>query len=493
MLTKDTLYTGEEAREKLMNGIRKSAAAVGITMGTGGRNSLIEDMRNPGYLTTNDGYTILNSIRFKDEIEDLGRKILVEAVNRANKQSGDGSSTTTVLTAAILEEGNKHLTGTNAMELKREMDACISLIEEAINAQKRDITVDEVAAVAAISAEDTQIGATIAEIYKQIGKEGIIYWDVSKTSEDSYTVGTGITVEGAGYFSPYMCDATESGQSTNQIRIKNPHILLTTQKITTAAEFESIAIALNQKQVKDLVVFCDEIEPLIIGDLLLTRAKQGFRIVLVKMPVLWKDQWFMDLAKASGATIIDPVAGLSLAKATGEHIGTFSNIVITKDDTFIDGIKDITDHLKTLEEDGSEDAQNRIARLNTKTARYFVGAHSESALSYRRLKVEDAISAAYQALNGGIVVGGGLALAGITTGNAILDKALKAPYEQIVKNMGKTFTKQDMEEQNVYDPANVVLNAAKNAISVAAAVLTTETLVLLPRETQQAMPNIPMV
>ncbi len=492
MLTNDTLYTGQEARDRLMSGIRKAASAVGSTMGTGGSNSLIESIQTPGHLSTNDGYTILESIRLADPIEEMGRKVLVEAVNRANKQSGDGSSTTTVLTAAILEEGSKHITD-SSMELKRSLEACIPLIEASINEQKREITVDELAPVVTVSAEDAEIGERITEIYKQIGKKGIIYWDVSKTAEDSYTIGTGITVNGAGYFSPYMCDATAEGQSTNQIRLKNPTVLLTTQPIKTAKDFENIAVQLNGKGIKDLVVFCDEVEPLIVPDLLKTRAMQGFRIVIVKMPVLWKDEWFEDLAKASGATVINPLGGLRLENATYEHTGTFGNIIVTKEDTFIDGIKDVTDHISSLD-DGSDAAKNRIARLNTKTARYFVGAHSDSALSYRRLKVEDAISAAYQALNGGIVIGGGLALEKAAeslqegVGATILRAALSAPRKQIEENMGSTLSHAKLEEQKVYDPANVVINAAKNAISVSASILTTNTIVLLPRELQQEIP-----
>jgi len=426
----------------------------------------------------------------------MGKNILLESINRANRQSGDGSSTTCVLTAAIIEEGSKK-TGfwkpkVPAMELKRSLERCIPIIEEAIRAQTREITVDEVGMVASISAEDTQIGGTIQEIYQQIGQEGIIHWDISKTTEDSYAIGTGITIEGAGFMSPYMCDADESGQNTNRIKLKNAPILITKQKITSASEFNDLFAALHAKEVRDIIVFCDEVEPLIINDLILTRAKRGFRTVLVKMPTLWKDQWYEDLALASGAKVVDPIAGFPLKSVKIDDLGRFDHITITKDQVFIDGMKDLTAHIDALKEEGSDDSLIRAARLNTKTARYFVGAHSDSALAYRRLKVEDAISAAWQALHGGIVIGGGLALASIETGNKILDRALKAPYNQIAKNMGHEFTEYDMETQNVYDPANVVINAAKNAISVAATVLTAESLIVLPREEQQVMPNVPV-
>jgi chaperonin GroEL len=494
-MTKDTLLVGDEARTKLMAGVKKCAAAVGSTMGTGGSNAIIEAIENPGHLTTNDGASILGAIRLADPVEEMGRKILYEAVSRANKASGDGSSTTTVLTASILETGQEFLGETTSMELKRSLEDCIPAIENAINAQKRDISVDEVGMVAAISAEDEAIGQTIQEIYQQIGKDGIVHWDISKTAEDTYTIGSGITVNGATYASPYMCDATEAGQNTNQIRLKNPKILITRQKITSASDFDVLGSMLFAKEVRDLVVFCEDFEPLIINDLILTRAKKGFRIILVKMPILWKDQWYEDLALSSGATVVDPANGLPLRQASMDQLGTFGNIHITKEDTYIDGIKDLSLHVKQLEEDGTDDSKLRASRLNTKTARYFVGAHSDSALSYRRLKVEDAISAAYQALHGGIVIGGGLALKDVpledTVGGKILVKALQAPYEQIVENMGRSFTKEDLEAAHVYDPAPVVVNAAKNAISVAASILTAKSLVLLPREEYQ-MPNFPI-
>lgn len=511
MVNQDNLYF--DAQPRLQKGINKTAQAVGGTMGTGGNNAIIEFMESPGHIMTNDGYSIANSIVLADPIEDMGRKMLVEAINRANKASGDGSSTTCVLTAAFINEGMTLLSHVkakpwdskdkkpdalpHAMDIKRSMEECIPLIEESLNAQTRVIETKDVGQVATISAEDPEIGARIQEIYEQIGKDGIIYWDISKTTQDSYTIGSGISVEGAGYASPYMCDANDGGQSTGQVRLKDPYILLTKQKITSAGDLGEIGAYLFNKEVKDLVVFVDDFDPLVMTDIIKTRMVRGFRFIVIKMPVLWKDWWYEDLAKATGATIIDPNAGLSLKGLKEEHLGRAGNIVVTKDDTFIDGIKDVSAHLEELKTlDDQDQAVLRIARLNTKTARYFVGAQSDSALSYRRLKVEDAISASYQALNGGIVVGGGHALLSAamalpdTLGGNLLARALQAPYDQIEKNLGHSFSAQDMEDGKVFDPRNVVVNAVKNAISVAAAVITAPTIVTLPRE-ETPQPAIP--
>lgn len=500
----DNLYTGLQARERLISGIRKCASAVGATMGSAGSNAILQCVERPGYLLTNDGISILRAMKLADPIEDMGREILLDAVERANKQSGDGSSTATVLTASIIEEGMKYVESSAVMDIKRSLEECVALIEASIHKQKREITVNDVGKVAAISAEDNEIGNTIQTIYKEIGKDGIIHWDISKTATDSYTIGTGITIEGAGYLSPYMCDIDEKTQQfLPSARWKKPKVLLVRQKITSAAEFNDLFQTLFNQEVKEIVVFCDEIEAPVISDLIKTRAVRGFKTMVVKMPVLWKDQWYEDLSLATGAKIIDPQLGTSLKTMKVDDLGWAGNIVVTKEDTFVDGIKDLSSHIDKLEAEGSDESKNRAARLNTKTARYFVGAPSESALSYRRLKVEDAISAAWQALHGGIVAGGGVAMVNCandlpnTVGGQILKKALLSPLKQIMQNARikdgiehcggtKGFDSRsgklvDMFESDIVNPANVEINACKNAVSVAATALSANTVTTIPR------------
>jgi chaperonin GroEL len=297
-----------------------------------------------------------------------------------------------------------------------------------------------------------------------------------------------------------MCDANDAGQNTNQIRLKNPHILVTKQKITSAVDFEKIGAELFAKTITDLVVFADEVEPLVVPDLIKTRMMRGFRFIIVKMPTIWKDQWFEDIALATGASLVDPSAGLPMREVKMEHLGTVGDIIITKTDTYIDGIKDLSEHVQKLTDEATEEATHRASRLNTKTARYFVGAPSESALSYRRLKVEDAISAAYQALHGGIVPGAGNAMACVvlpdTIGGRILETALLKPMLQIMDNAGITIKTEpekgkgydtrtreivDLIEAGIVNPTNVEINAVRNAISVAATLLSAPTVVTLPQ------------
>jgi len=506
----DNYIKGKEAIEKRFNGIKKAADIIGGTMGTAGYNATIEVMENPGTMDTNDGISILQSLFFTDVYEEMGRKKLLEAVSRANKQSGDGSSTTCVLTASIIEEGMKHLDNYSPMDIKKSLEECVPLIEESINKQKRDISTGTVGQVATISAEDKGIGDLIQEIYSQIGSTGIIHWDISKTGKDFYTIGKGITIDGAGFISPYMADLDEqTGQLKNVARWSKPKVLIIKQKITSAGEFNTLFETMHNKDVKEVVVFCDEYEANIIADLIRTRTVRGFKALLIKMPVLWKDWWYEDLAKATGATVIDPNAGISLKMTTMQHLGTCDNIVVDKENTYIDGIADVSEYVKALEEENTDESKLRASRLNTKTARYFVGAGSDSALSYRRLKVEDAISASWQALQNGVVAGGGVALLnatyslGTTVGADILDKALKSPFEQIASNADikihpndlamkddtdtnfgyNTKTKKyvNMFEAGIIDPANVVLNSVRNAISVAASVLTCNVAIQIPR------------
>lgn len=502
---------GNEAREKLFGAVKKCADIIGGTMGTGGYNVLIQALENPGHLATNDGITALENIHFKDPIEQMGKNILLEAVKRSNKAGGDGSSTTTVLTAAILEEGEKYLSWMSPMEIKRSLEEALVEVEEAIKAQTTPIAHNGIIdlslleKVATVSAEDATIGKTIADIYSQIGIGGIIHWDISKTFQDHYTIGNGITVDGAGFTSPYFADIDEkTGQLTNQLRWREPKILITKQKITTAAEFEQLFVTLNNQNQKEVVIFCDEFEPVVIGQLVQTRLARGFKAALVKMPTLFKDWWYIDLAKATGATVIDGI-GVSFKTMNATHLGSCQNIVVDKENTYIDGILDVSAHVQSLLDEDTDDSKLRASRLNTKTARYFVGAPSDSALAYRRLKVEDAVNTAYYAIRDGVVPGGGIALlkAAKSTKNPILKNALKRPFHVITENAGirtktwlgteiqpppgmgydtRTKTLVHMHDAGILDSASIMTNAVRNAISVAAAILTCEVVIQFPQQ-----------
>lgn len=506
----DNLYSDEVSREKLIAGIKKASAVVGGTMGTSGHNALIECFEHPKHFTTNDGITILSAMKFSDPLEEMGRQLLEEAVSRANRASGDGSSTTCVLCSSILETAQPYLKDISPMELQRQLEDCIPLIEDSLKAQRKEITVDTVGQVATISAESEDIGNRIQEIYQKIGKNGIINWDTSKTPEDSYSIGNGITIHDAKYATQYMSDVGMS-----EARLDDVAVLLCGDKITSALEIDALCGQMFEKGHRQLALFCDDIDAVAVYDILQTQRLRGFRTVVIKMPVLWRDEWWEDLVLASGGKLISKTVGKPLPKATVNDLGAFQHVIVKRDETIIEGIQDLSKHILALQVDGSDEALNRVARLNTMTARYFVGAHSESALKQKRDKVEDAINAASCALEHGILPGGGVALvfAGMhalqetkgTVGAKILQVALEAPFDQIVKNAGiknaqarrdgwgidtRTGEFVDMFKVGVVDAYDVVLNAVKSAIGVSASVLTTKSTILLPKDDSPQMPRV---
>lgn len=516
-MAKDNVYIGDDARNVLMVGVNKVANAVKGTLGAGGYNALIADPRPPFSVATNDGISVAKSIFLTDPIEQMGANLMREIGSKSEKDGGDGTTTSITLAQAILKEGEQ--SQSSPMDIKRSLEECLPAILKSIDDQTKPITVDEVGAVASISAEDEKIGALIQEVYQKIGKDGILYTDVSRGTKDYYTVGSGVKIEGAGLVSPYMSDTADDGNFTKSVVIKNPKILVTKQPLNGALQLEALANALAPEGIKDLIIFCDEVNKTVVPELIQTRAKAHFRVVLVKLPVIWKDQWFEDVAKMTGATVLDPALGIGYKEAHINYLGTCETLTIDKHDTYFEGIKDISDHIKELEA-GDDDAKIRAARLNTKTARLFVGAHSDSALSYKRLKLEDARNAAWQALHGGIVPGGGVALFNAslvmpeTPGGNVLRKALKAPLIQIAANAdvqlppaqgfdglsfsgptlginAKTGEVEDMFEAGIVDAAEVTKNVVRNALSVAAIILTTKVIVTPPEIPGMQVANDP--
>lgn len=508
----DNLHDDATSKNKVLTGIRKGVDAVKVTLGPKGANVLVEHELYPYYQVINDGLTVLSTIKLDDKMEDMGLNMLKESVGKHNKEGGDGSTTCAVLTGAILEEGAKVLGTCSPMELKQSLDDCLPIIEAAIDSQTKEITVDEVGKIASVSAEDEKMGATIQEIYQKIGKDGILYPDINAKGYDDYiTYSEGVKIDFAGLATPYMADVDEkSGQLTHMAKIKDPKILIVKGKVTDAKrDFDRMFGYVSSAGVKDIVIFYEDADPTVINDLVVTRIKSGFRAILVKMPVLFKDHWFEDLALLTGATVIDSTSGLNIRNAKLEHVGTCKEIIIQEAtagkgkefSTFLDGTLDVSDHIKTLEQ-GTDDDKNRAARLNTKTARYHIGAHSETALRYRSLKLDDARNAAYQALHGGVIAGGGVSLLAIsrllpkTTGGQILIAAFERPFKQIMENAGikegevhfdgitgidvKTGKVVDMIDAGIWDSAKITKSIIRNAISIASVVLTHKGAVTLP-------------
>jgi chaperonin GroEL len=508
----DNFLFGKEARDKMFAGADKVANVVKMTLGAAGANYVSEHTINPYYISSNDGVQLAKAINLDDPYEQIGAQIMQEIATKADKSSADGTTTAITLAQAIIKEG-KDLE-VHPMELKRSLEECIPIVEEALKAQVKEIDVDEVGTVATISAEDESIGNLIQEIYEKIGRDGIIFNDASKSYKDSYEIDKGVHISDCGFAHSYMGDMNEQGQFFATVDIQNPYILITKQKVNTIDDLNKVGF-IAQAANKELVIFAEEVDGRALEQMVKTRLTKGFRTVVFKLPILWKDWWTEDIAKLTGATVIDNSLGIFLKDVTEKSLGTCARVIATgkttnsAGDTFLDGTLDVSDHVKELMERGDDESKLRAARLNKKTAKYHVGALTEQALKYRADKVRDALGSAYQALHGGVLPGGGVALFNAsknlpnTFGGKILREALHAPIKQIMTNAGvsesevselnknvggrcgfnaKTMKyEDDMLEIGIVDAFNTVLNSFKSAISVAATVLTAQVVTLLPK------------
>lgn len=498
------IKTGKQAVLGIANGVNIVANAVKLTLGAAGRNAVLWELHYPFHMVTNDGISIARKAEFEDPLEQIGANLIKEVADRSNKESGDGTTTSIVLTQAILNEGLKQ--DISGMQIKNSLDELVPFILEKIDEQKKDITEAEVEAVATISSESPKLGKIIGEIYTKIGKDGIIELENSRTYDTTYEIKEGVRIKDCGLISPYLANDAQKAVW------KKPKILITFDKIGSLADIIPLAERMDNAGIsKELVIFYDEMDPSVVSTLIANHIAGGFKVLLLKAPTLFKDLIYLDFAKITGATIVSAESGVTLKNVGLEHLGTCDKIVTDKDETTILGIKDISDHIAELKANGDDKSMLRVSYLTTKAAILKLGANSESELSYIRLKAEDAINASRLALSDGIVAGGGVCLRNIsnqlpdTLGGKILKEALRSPFRQIAENAGiidmadaNSYTETigvdakskraiNMWEANIVDPAKVVKNSIKNAISVAGTVLTSEIVITKPKPKQEDM------
>lgn len=476
----------EGAREALMTGIKKAKDTIAGTLGPTGYSLVVEDILYPGHMIVDDGWLALKKIKLANSLEQRGVELLKEAVEKSNKESGDGSTTSTILTSKILEEGLR--LNVHGQEIKNSLDKCLPIIEKSLTEQTKQITPLEVGKVATISSGDEKIGALLQEIYEKIGKEGIVELDYSKTLETFYELTEGTRLLNCGFMYSYMANEDKGTRAV----YTNPKILITYQPIKNNQDIEYILKALIGGGTNELVIFCNEIAPEVSNTLAMMHnpaafniAREPFKNLVIKAPTLWKDWLFEDFAKITGAQIVDGTEK-TLKRFNLSWLGTCEKIVTTKDETRVFGTKDISEHLAMLKEAGKKDDQQllRASWLQTKTAVVKIGSSSDTELSLKRAKIEDARNASYQALQHGIVEGGGKALVKAseelpnTIGGKVLKEALKAPHEQLKQNMNV----EEIDTIDVFDPVVIPKNAVRNAISVAGSILTSNGIITLPKE-----------
>jgi chaperonin GroEL len=521
------LVFSEEARRSLKNGIDVLATAVVTTLGPKGRNVAL-DKKWGAPTITHDGVTVAKEIELEDPYENMGAQLLKEAATKTNDIAGDGTTTATLLAHAIITEGMKNVAaGANAMLLKRGILAGADAVVKAISEQAIELsTKDEIANVAAISAQDREIGELIAEVMDKVGKDGVITVEESKGLEFETEYVEGMQFD-RGYISPYFISSPESMEAV----IENPYILVHDKKISAAQDLVPILEKLVQKGSRELVVIAEDIDGEALATLVLNRLRGMLNCLAVKAPGFGDRRKAMlrDIAVVTGSSVITEEEGRKLDSVTIEDLGHADKIVSSKDDTTIIGghgkdaeIQGRMEQIKVEIDKSTSDydrekLQERLAKLAGGVAIIRVGAATETELKEKKHRVEDALSATRAAVEEGIVPGGGVALINAIpalekvkmaypdeqTGVKILRVALEMPIRKISENAGEdgavildtarrvqkekkntcigydviTGEFVDMVEAGIIDPAKVTKGALSNAASIAAMILSTEALV----------------
>ncbi|MDI9420182.1 MAG: chaperonin GroEL [Firmicutes bacterium] len=530
-MAKDLLFS-EEARRKLENGVNTLADALKVTLGPKGRNVVLEKKYGSPTIT-NDGVTIAREIELEDPFENMGVQLVKEVATKTNDVAGDGTTTATVLAQAIIREGLKNVAaGANPMFLKRgigkAVEICVNRIEELAKPVE---TKEAITQVASISADDPEIGVLISDAMEKVGKDGVI------TVEESNTIGTTLeVVEGMqfdrGYISHYMVTDTDRMEAV----LEEPNILITDRKISAVADILPVLEKTIQVN-RPLLIIAEDVEGEALATIIVNKLRGTLQAVAVKAPGFGDRRKAMlsDIAVVTGGQVISEDLGLKLENVTMDMVGSARQVRVSKEDTTIVDGKGSTDDIKArinqirneIEETTSdydrEKLQERLAKLAGGVAVIQVGAATETELKEKKYRIEDALSATKAAVEEGIVAGGGAMLVDcsralenveadgdVLTGVQIVKKALEEPLKMIANNAGvegaviveKVRTSEpgvgfdvismdfvNMVEKGIIDPAKVTRSALQNAASIAAMLLTTETLVADKPEKTPPVPD----
>ena len=530
------LHYGEESRRKLLAGVDKLADTVKITLGPKGRNVLIE--RSYGSpLITNDGVSIAKEIELEDQVENMGAQLVKEVATKTNDVAGDGTTTATLLTQAIVREGFKNVTaGANPMVLKKGISGAVEVAVEYLkNSAVKVDDKESVAQVASVSAGDREIGELISEAMEKVGTDGVI------TVEESKSLGTTLdVVEGMqfdrGYLSPYMAANSEKMEAV----LDNPYILLTDKKISNIQDLVPLLEDI-MKSGKKLLIVADDVDGEALATLVVNKLRGTLDVVAVKAPGFGDRRKAMmeDIAILTGGTVISEELGYELKEATVDMLGKAGTVKVNKDHTVIVNgagdkaeIEERVEKIKGEIEDSTSDfdrekLQERLAKLVGGVAVINAGAATETELKDKKLRLEDALNATRAAVEEGIVAGGGTSLISaidkvseyaesldgdMRTGARIVVRALEEPVRQIAENAGyegsvivakvkesnkgvgfnaATEEYVDMIEAGIVDPVKVTRSALQNASSVAGMLLTTEAGISEIKEDLPAAPAMP--
>ncbi len=535
-MAKEIMF-GEEARKALQNGIDKLADTVKITMGPKGRNVVL-DKKFGSPLITNDGVTIAKEIELEDPFENMGAQIVKEVATKTNDAAGDGTTTATLLAQALVREGMKNIAaGANPMVVKKGIQKAVDAAVESIKADSKKVSGSaDIERVATVSAGDAEIGKLIAEAMEKVTNDGVITIEESKTAETYSEVVEGMQFD-RGYITPYMVTDTEKMEAV----IDDAYILITDKKISSIQEILPLLEEVVQAA-KKLVIIAEDVDGDALSTLLVNRLRGTFTCVAVKAPGFGdrRKEMLRDIATLTGGVVISEELGYELKDTTMSMLGRARQVKVQKENTIIvDGygereeidarVAQIRAEIENTTSDfDREKLQERLAKLAGGVAVIKVGAATEVEMKEKKLRIEDALSATKAAVEEGIVAGGGTVLVNAIpavsallsslegdekTGVGIVLKALEEPVRQIAKNAGlegsvivdKIITSGkkgygfdaynecycDMMSAGIVDPTKVTRSALQNAASVAAMVLTTETLVADKPEPPAPMPAAP--
>ena len=519
---------GEEARKALQAGIDQLADTVKITLGPKGRNVVL-DKKYGAPLITNDGVTIAKDIELEDAFQNMGAQLVKEVATKTNDAAGDGTTTATLLAQALVREGMKNVTaGANPMIVKKGMQKAVDAAVASIVEHSQKVSgSDDIARVATISSGDEAIGKLIADAMEKVSADGVITLEESKTAETYSEVVEGMQFD-RGYITPYMVTDTEKMEAV----IDDAYILITDKKIASIQEILPLLEEIV-KAGKKLVIIAEDIEGEALSTIIVNKLRGTFTCVGVKAPGFGdrRKEMLRDIAILTGGEVISEELGLELSAATMAQLGRAKQVKVTKENTIIvdgagnsDDIKEriaqIRSQIETTTSDyDREKLQERLAKLAGGVAVIKVGAATEVEMKEKKLRIEDALAATKAAVEEGIVAGGGVALLNATdavaklidsvegdekTGVRIVLKALEEPVRQIAANGGlegsviiDTIRRSgkagygfdaykeeycDMIPAGIVDPTKVTRSALQNAASIAAMVLTTESLVADKKE-----------
>ncbi len=527
----------KDARQGMLNGVNKLADAVKVTLGPKGRNVVLEKSYGSPVIT-NDGVTIAKEIELEDKFENMGAKLVYEAANNTNELAGDGTTTATILTQAMISDGLKAVDkGANPVLMREGIDKAAHTVADALLNNSHQVTTNEdVKNIATISSGSEEIGAIIAEAMEKVGNDGVINVDESRSFETSLEMTEGMQYD-KGYVSPYMV----TDHDKNEVVLENPLIMVTDQKINT---IQDILPVLEEvvKANRALMIVADDYDNEVMSTLIINKLRGTFNVVATKAPGFGdnaKNQ-LGDIATMTGATFFAKDLNMNLADMQVAHLGTAKKVIVGKDKTtIIDGngdkevVKQRVEQIKaeienTKSEYDKKKLSERLGKLTNGVALIKVGATTETELKDKKLRIEDALNATKAAVAEGVVTGGGLALiqaykdvreslksdvVDVQRGiNVVLD-ALKEPIMQIAENAGydgneilekqlnaeknvgfnaKTGEWVDMFAKGIIDPTKVTRSALLNAASISGLFITTEAAVAdIPEKEAPMAPQMP--